>query len=606
MAALHVVCAVVVAVVWCGGVVTLSGWLVVRLVRQYADELEQVVLCVLCGQCVLFALQGLAYMADVPQPVVGAGVVLLTVVAGAVFVGDVHRGRARPPELLPGLLAWCGLGFVLLAASVLLVVHGMPGTYWDWWEHYYRSQFFQRHLPPTRPIGALWSLASRGPMFNAVAAALMQPMGEPTYWKFSIAATLLNAQIVLPLALLLRQFTGLTTAAALVVGAVFLAISPFCDWNLIFTSPKMACSAGILAALAFALAGITRKDSRVVAWSVFAVAVAFLQHYMAFLYAIVLLPCLVYFVLRERLALRPIARAAALGLALTGVWMMFLVHEFGIKGTLEANSTLGSYGGWGADLKVKRPTRSGRIEVIGLNLASTLLPVSLRTLPAFDDSLLEAPARDEVDAQPSGTESVPCTDPGVIFRLGVLDAAVGDIGFLLLLAAAGSFVVDRLCSRPWPRFSGFWLYLVVIGIPANLAAIGWYCVYGTLVQNLQPYVCLGAVFVASWLLTLPVAWRMVLAGLWLVECGIRSGYILFCQTHVLPVHVTADGIVADERITVDADYYRNYELKLRTDTVLLRDLVPDAAQTIVVAVALLAVGLLCFYLMARPAKRLKS
>jgi hypothetical protein len=365
----------------------------------------------------------------------------------------------------------------------------------------------------------------------------------------------------------------------------------------------MACSAGILTALAFALEGITRKDSRLVAWGVFAVAVAFLQHYMAFLYAIVLLPCLIYFVLRERLALRPIAKAAGVGLTLTGVWMLFLVHEFGIKGTLQANSTLGSYGGWGADLKVKPAASPGRIELIGLNLTSTLVPVSLRTDLFFEGSLLETPRRDEVSAPPSRTG--PSADSGLIFRIGALEPALGASGLALLLAAAASFAIGRLRSLPWPRFSGFWLYLVIVGIPINLAAIGWYCVYGTLVQNLQPYICLAAVFVVSWLWTLPVAWRLALAAVWLVECGIRTGYILLYQTRWLPVHANADRLGVDGPFTVDADYFQNYELKLRTDAVLLRDMVPDTAQAIVAAVALLAIGLLCFYLMTRPAKRTK-
>jgi hypothetical protein len=367
----------------------------------------------------------------------------------------------------------------------------------------------------------------------------------------------------------------------------------------------MACSAGILTALAFALEGITRKDSRLVAWGVFAVAVAFLQHYMAFLYAIVLLPCLIYFVLRERLALRPIAKAGGVGLTLTGVWMLFLVHEFGIKGTLQANSTLGSYGGWGADLKVKLAAPPGRIELIRLNLASTVVPVSSRTDMFFEGSLLETPRRDEVSAPPSRTVTGPSADSGLIFRIGALEPALGASGLALLLAAAASFAIGRLRSLPRPRFSGFWLYLVLVGIPANLAAIGWYCVYGTLVQNLQPYICLAAVFVVSWLWIQPVAWRLALAAVWLGECGIRTGYILLYQTRFLPVHTTADGVAVDAPFTVDADYYRNYQLKLRTDTVLLRDLVPDTAQAIVAAVALLAIGLLCFYLMTRPAERLK-
>ncbi len=605
MAVLYLIGAVSLAIVYCGLVIALSGWLVVRLARHYTDGLEQLALCMLCGQSILFALQALAYMADVPQPVVGVGVAFLAALSAAIFISDARRGRVRASQYLPGGLAWFGLCFVLLAGSALLIVPGMPGTYWDWWEHYYRSQFFQQHLPPTRPIGAFWSLASRGPMFNAVAAALMQPMGEPSYWKFSIVATLLNAQIVVPLALLMRKFAGLSVSVALAVAAVFLTVSPLCSWSLIFTAPKMACSAAILAALAFALAGISRKDSRLVAWGVFAVAVAFLQHYMAFLYAIVLLPCLVYFARRERLAVRPIAKAAGLGLALTGFWMLFLAHEFGIRGTLQANSTLGSYGGWGADLKVKPATPPGRIQLIGLNLASTVVPVPLRTVQFFDGSLLETPRRDELSVSPSGIQTATSEDSGLVFRIGALDPAIGVSGLALVLAAVGSFALSRLRSRPRPTFLGFWLYLVLVGIPVNLAAIGWYCVYGTLVQNLQPYVCLAAVFVVGWLKSLLAAGRLALAAAWLAECGIRTSYILHYQMRCLPLHTTADGVAADASFTVDADYFRNYELKLRTDTVLLRDLVPDSRQAILAAVALLAVGLLCFYLMARPAKRLK-
>jgi hypothetical protein len=280
-----------------------------------------------------------------------------------------------------------------------------------------------------------------------------------------------------------------------------------------------------------------------------------------------------------------------------------MIHVFGVRGALTSNSTLGPYPGWGPDLKAKFTAQPSRFELIARNLASTSVPVCVRPLALFDATLLEAPCREEVCASPTSQETVPAQDRGLVFRIGVLDAAVGWTGVALLIAAGSAFAVARLRGRPWPSYSGLWLYLLIIGLPVNLSAIGWYCVYGTLAQNLQPYVCLAAVFVVSWLRTLSPRWALALGFAWLLECGARTAFVLSYQTRLLPLHAKADGVQADAVFRVDGDYFQNYGLKVRVGAVLLRDLVPEPLPNAVVALALLGLGFVCYCVVIRSSKR---
>lgn len=589
VAAFQLVLIVLAAVCTSGLVTPFAGWGVARLTRHYTDPLQQLVLSLLCGNSLLFALEAGGFIFGAPTGVVTAAAVVIVLASSALFVADVRRGRVRVGELMPGLLAWLGLSLLILAGAGLLVVQGVPGMYWDWWEHYYRSLFFALHLPPQTPVGG-WSFAARAPMFNAVAALLMQGMGAPAYWKFLIVAVVLNSQVVLPLALLLRQMSGLPERAALVVAAAALFVAPFFNWNLTLGWPKMATTAWVLAALSFALSGLRSKDARLVGWGVYAMAAAFLSHYLAALYAAVMLPWLIYYARSRRLAVRPLVTAAGIGLALSAGWMAYLVGQFGWEGVLRANSTLGtSYDGWPEQLKGKVTVRPNRLELIGWNFASAVTPVGLRELPLFDSSFLEAPLLEEVRHQPDGGEPVHSRRHGQVFWVGVLDAAIGWTGIVLLVAATAAVVGRALRTRALGEFSAFWIFLVAVGIPVNLWSLRWYSLSGVLVNSFQPYLCLAVVLVAGWLWTLPRWWRIGLCAAWLLECAGRTAYLLWAQTRSLPI----DGAA------VEVSYIANLKLKGAHNVVMPRDLLPDTAGAVAVATGLAVLGLACFIVAAR-------
>jgi hypothetical protein len=557
------------------------GWPLARRARGYADPAEQVVLSLLCGQGVLFALEAAVYIAAVPGSVVAAGTVLLLAGSGAGFVADLRRGRVAPLGAYAApVLAWVGLAFLTLAATTPLAVHGVPGALYDWYEHYRRAEIFLHRLPPETNFNS-WTLAARGPLFNALAAVFMKTAGTPAYWGFSVPAALLNGQVILPMALLLRRFAGLSLRAALAVSAGVLLVVPALHWNLVFTWPKLAAANWILASLALSLAGVERRESRLVGWGVAAMALAFLAHFLAFLYAVVLLPCWIYYALARKLSPRPLLAGAAAGGLLAGGWMLYLVFQFGVEGTLRANSTLGSYRGRGPEM------------VMGLNFAATVLPPPVRALGVFRGSPLAAPpSPQEVTVLADGRTGTGPGQGGSVFLLSQLEGAVGWTGLALLLVACVLEVRAWAKGPPLPFF-GFWCYFVLVGVPVNLWAVRWYEAGGVLNQNLQPYLCLAAVWVVARFAALPLPARAVAAGAWALECVARVSYIISYQTVILPVHKSAGGVAFKGSFTVAEDYWSNYWLKTVQDVAMLRDLVPGGTAAAVAAVALAAAGVLC-------------
>jgi hypothetical protein len=562
----------------------LLGWPIARLARTYTDGLEQVALCVLCGEALLFVVQALAYGFALPGGVVPTAVATLLVFSLAVLVADWRRQRVLPlGEYALPLTAWVSLAFLALAGASFLVVHGLPNALLDWGEHYLRAQLFLQRMPPETRIG-IWSLAARGPLFNAVAAALMAVTGTGSYWAFSVLATLLNGQVVLPLALLLRRFAGLTTSTALAVAVAVLLCAPIFNWNLVFTWTKLAVTGWILLALALSLKAVESRDARPAAWGVVAMAVAFLTHFLAFLYAAVLAPCLVYYAYRERLSPRPLVVGAVAGGLLAGGWMLYLFDQFGVQETLRSNSTLGSYQA-GPDEEANSAGAAGALRVLALNAAATVVPGPVRTLDVLSATPLKIPHTIYQTVRTDGqADERPAAVPPV-FLIAQLEGAVGWTGLALLLAAPVLARTRRPGASPG-RFVGFWWYFALVGIPVNLWATRWYSDSGVLNQNFQPYLCLAAVWVVTRLAGLPAAVRAVAAVAWLCECVTRVAYIIQFQTRELPIYAGW----YKPPFSANKDYITNYQIKVYNQLVMLRDLASARGSVTAFACALAILG----------------
>jgi hypothetical protein len=552
--------------------------------------LEQVALSLLGGQAILFVVQGLVYVFAWPERVVLYAVLPLLIACTALCCLDLGRGRITVGEYLTPLLAWMALTFLALAGSSLLVVQGLPGAVFDWWEHYRRAQVFLLRLPPETSIAG-WTLAARGPLFNALTAVFMSGLDRPEYWSYSVLATLLNGQVLLPLALLLRRFVPLSTRAALTVGLVVLLMAPVFNWNLIFTWTKLSATGWILLALYLSLEGVWRGDSRFVAWGIAAMALAFLTHFLAFLYAVLLLPCLLYYAYARRLSVGPLLIGTAAGCLVVGGWMVFLVHQFGVEATLRANSTFGTYQGSGSDQAVKFERPPPALEVMTLNLAASVLPGPVRSLGSFQGTPLELPKSPrQITVETSGRVVAGPGQANSVFMVSELEGAVGWTGLALLVAAPGIAIATRGRGGPG-HFQYFWCYFVLVGIPVNLWATRWYSVFGVLNQNLQPYLCLAVVFVVHELNKLGVGPRVLAALAWVCESGVRVGSILHFQMRELPIHLQSHNVVGTPPFSADEDYYTNYKTKISQKVVMLHDLVPVGHQAALFAVTLALAGL---------------
>jgi hypothetical protein len=180
-----------------------------------------------------------------------------------------------------------------------------------------------------------------------------------------------------------------------------------------------------------------------------------------------------------------------------------------------------------------------------------------------------------------------------LFLISQLEGAVGWTGLALLLGAPALAIAAARGGGA--GFVGFWCYFVVVGIPINLWAVQWYSVSGVLNQNLQPYLCLAAVWVVSLVARWPAPLKVLAAIAWLGECGARVASILLFQTRELPMRWSPRGLILKPPFTADEDYLSNYRLKTLQKIVMLRDLASADGHTAAFTVSLALAGLACLF-----------
>src|SRR6185436_8651517 len=121
----------------------------------------------------------------------------------------------------------------------------------DWHEHYSRSILFAEHGPPSTTFSASeWTVPARGPLFNSVCAIFLGLFGRE-FWNYQVFSTVLNTTTVLAIAMALRDFAGVRERSALLMSAVFCALSPFAVTEIAYPWTKLLTVAYILCALRF-------------------------------------------------------------------------------------------------------------------------------------------------------------------------------------------------------------------------------------------------------------------------------------------------------------------------------------------------------------------
>src|SRR5262249_20066143 len=146
---------------------------------------------------------------------------------------------------------------------------------------------FLQHRSLETTIGP-WSVAARGPLFNATCARILELVGRDDYAAYQVSAIVLNTTMVLPLALLVRDLAGFPERRAIAFAAAVTTAMPFFFWNATFTWTKLGATAYVLAGAHLAATGLRTGRLRRAAWSLPFLGAGFLTHYFVFVYAALL------------------------------------------------------------------------------------------------------------------------------------------------------------------------------------------------------------------------------------------------------------------------------------------------------------------------------
>ncbi len=450
-----------------------AGWPIADAFR--GSPLERLCALVGCSLVLLYLTHFTLFALGIPA----GSAVAVTAVCGVLLAR--RSGElivlTRDPEVRRALAAFgliTAFGFAQLA-----LIHNFTGGCWagDWLEHYQRAEFFRtRSSPATDFLGGRYVLAARPPLMNVLSASLLAQVGD-SFAEYQVAQLLLNALVVLPMALLFGAFApaGRWTFAALVA---FAMANPSFAHNLAYGWTRHLTNFWVLCGIyAYATAMTSAQAERyAIAFAAFFAGVV--THYSAAPYLVVFAIHFAAFVLpRGAVSWRHCFAITLAGSILLGSWVGWSILTYGVSSTFGSNTTVTASTG-----------HSGR-EWLGWllsNLTNTLVPHFLRGVDL---------------------SSVAQRDPAgfvkdwwfLVFQMN-LPLALGTCGWVLLLRE--SSVTD---SPKKPFWCGMVCAVVVVGI----AATNGLDMIGVAHACLQPLILLGIAFLAARFPSWPRAWRRV-------------------------------------------------------------------------------------------------
>lgn len=375
------------------------------------------------------------------------------------------------------LLAW---EFIHLA-----MIRGYGGGGWggDWYEHFDRTRFFLHQLPLDFRYLNRYSLASRPPMMNLIAAFFCRQMGL-SFEAFSLVFLFLNAWAFVPCCLFLTRIAPRRRLEP-VLAALFM-LNPSILENVTYTWTKAFAAAWVVLGVCFYL------RRRLVPAAV-SLAAGILVHYSAVPFAAAVGLHCIFTSIRSGSAWRKAAGAGVAAAALLATWFGWAAVRLGVKATFaDASQTTGM------------PTMAlgENLRRMAYNLFTSMIPHPLH--PAASSSAFStlSHVHNWGDFRDYYFTIVQTALPTMMGLFGGIVAA----GMLVRMLRA------RIGVNPWEQ--RFWLfYLIfayVVGISVNY---GW-MEFGTANITLQSLAMMGLTLVAAWLPTgRRVLFRLVLAAL---------------------------------------------------------------------------------------------
>jgi len=533
-------------------------WLVDRVP---ADSLTKLLLAVLGNFSFIYLLEFGAHLTGTPQWI-PMSILLISSTCSAIRLYK-HKSNFA----WDGLISWAGLSMWILGLQSLIVAYGAASWYGDWYEHYERSiWFFAQQPPDQRFLFNLWSLAARGPLFNAVCGLFMCSGND--FASYQVYATVLNTLPCLPLALLIRDVAKLSRSSALIWSMLICGLAPFAVQQETYSWTKSFTSGFLLAAIYLYIAAFSQNKKMYAIFSFAAFAGAILAHYLSVLFVIFFVCHFLYTAVKQKWELKTIGYIAAVSFFLLSTWFGYVFAMFGFRGTLESTSTFGDYG-----------KRQGTPEepppwplVFAGNMVNTTIPYSWRHgWKNTWHGIGQAPRLVQRDSRTTAPPFIP-SDSELDIRSEYLadlatnpNSLLGCLGFAGLIGLVIALLMDfmnRNSGHQKVPGTVFWLIFFVTGIPLNVFASRDYSAIGVAHLNLQPFIFLMAVYLVGRLRKVPRI-AIFLTAVFVLESALITGAWISIQRRKLPISIQADGrpVVAG-KLHADGKYIRNYIYKL--------------------------------------------
>jgi hypothetical protein len=443
----------------------------------------------------------------------------------------------------------------LVGLLTICIIRDLAGGEWfgDWAEHFQRTGFWLGKFPTDHKFIGAYALPARPPMMNVLCASLMAqccPTGVYPFAAYQLALLLLNALIILPVALITRavwprgrRYTPLAVA--------LLLLNPMFVQNLSYPWTRHLTTFYVLTAIALYLTAWRKGSmSRMVA-AFLASTTAMLVHYSAG-------PYLLFLVLHYLIALwwrRPkrweelatIMTSCALVL---GTWVGWSIHTYGPAVTFGANSVITDSSQFSAEGNV--------LKILG-NTYRTVVPLFLRATP------------DTIQRQTSALGFA--RDYAFVTYQQNAIFALGSVGALIALVLIFRIWKGKGRPRGEPLF---WLSMIVVVGFLGIAVNGTPDWYGYAHIVLQPLIYTGICLIAAGVPSLRPAWcYLLLVGLF-VDFWLGIFLQLAVETY------TGQAVLSLSPAAIS-----NYEMKLQGHMVLLGDRVGDIGGPLLALLVLL-------------------
>jgi hypothetical protein len=417
---------------------------------------------------------------------VTAGCLALTVAAWRDLARLLRHPSVR--RQLGGIALLFFWGVMLVA----LVRHfsGGAGGY-DWLEHYERSLYLL-HVPRHYDFFRVSdSLASRPPLFNAVAAHYMAQTGTD-FPVFQAVELFLDLLVYFPLCLMARLFAGRQKYPRFLLVSL-LALSPVLWWNTTFTWTKVFTCFYVILGLWLYLAAWRKGDRARMVGAFVSLAAGCLVHYSAAPYALVLgLHYLVAVLPGRPGRWRELLATGLASGALLATWGLGSAAALGPRATLASNTSAKAFASSSVGDSLGR---------VAANCAYTALPHPLRMLPDDFDGAMELRQSSFLGRLRDHFLSV--YGGNAFLSMG----CVGGLLVLYLLVSDLRWLLTR--DRPAVRFWVFFLAgSAFVGVAAH-PTVGLAGVWNICGQSLT---YLGLAFLACRFRTLPVRLRLLALG----------------------------------------------------------------------------------------------